>query len=222
MAQYATCECYYCHIRLPKPDAYHVTIERETGHSSGSFRFYSKSRSSSYSTGRTYYAKRDIWLCGNCYLQYKKQQRLNALASFVVAGLFVVGGIWIFGSNNTSQPPSQKTAGISANQPSVSEPTDQKALYQGQQNSTDTRPPAATLQIQSRLVQLGYLAGPPDGIWGAKSQKALRAFKAANALDPNDSWDDATSAALFSPGAAYAPAPPASQASAGARRNQGR
>ena len=219
MAQYATCECYSCHIRLPKPNAYRVTIQRETGHSSGSFRFYRKS--SSYSTGRTYYGKRDIWLCGDCYVQYKKQQGRNALASFVVVGLFIVGGIWIFGSNNTPQSTDQKTSGISATQPSVSEQADQTALYQGQPSSTDTRPPAATLQmqIQSRLVQLGYLAGPPDGIWGFKSQKALRAYKAANALDPNDLWDDATSAALFSPRAAYAPAPPAPQVSGGARRN---
>jgi Putative peptidoglycan binding domain len=219
MAQYATCECYYCHIRLPKPNAYCVTIERETGHSSGSFRFYR--RSSSYSTGRTYYRKRDIWLCGNCYLQYKKQQRVNALSTFVVIGLFIAGGIWIFGSN-TSQPTSQNTSAISVAQPSVSEQADEKALYQGQSNSRDSHQSDAAIQIQSRLIQLGYLAGPPDGIWGVKSQKALRAFKAANGLDPSDSWDEATSEALFSSGAAYAPAPPASQTSASTRRNPGR
>jgi hypothetical protein len=220
MAQYATCECYHCHIRLPKPNAYCVTIERESGRSSGSFRFYR--RSSSYSTGRTYYRKRDIWLCGSCYLQHKKQQRLNSLASFVVIGLLVVGGIWLFGSNNTSQPTSQQASNISVTQPPTSEQVNQTALYQGQPNSTDIRPSSTTLQIQSRLIQLGYLAGPPDGVWGPRSQKALRAFKAANGLDLNDSWDDAMNAALFSPNAAYAPAPPASQASNSPRRNQGR
>jgi peptidoglycan hydrolase-like protein with peptidoglycan-binding domain len=39
---------------------------------------------------------------------------------------------------------------------------------------------AQVAQIQTRLVQLGYLAGPPDGAWGPKSRKALRAFKAGD------------------------------------------
>jgi hypothetical protein len=46
---------------------------------------------------------------------------------------------------------------------------------------------------------------------GPRSQRSLRAFKAANALH-GGFWDEETNTALFSANAAYAPAPAASNA----------
>jgi peptidoglycan hydrolase-like protein with peptidoglycan-binding domain len=59
--------------------------------------------------------------------------------------------------------------------------------------------------LQRRLIELGYYMGPADGIWGPKSQGALRAFKMANGLPANEEWDDTTAARLFSPRPARAP-----------------
>jgi hypothetical protein len=59
MPEYGTCECFICYRRVPKPEARRIAINRERGHSSGSFRF--SRNSTSYYTGRTYYAKQDVW-----------------------------------------------------------------------------------------------------------------------------------------------------------------
>jgi peptidoglycan hydrolase-like protein with peptidoglycan-binding domain len=58
------------------------------------------------------------------------------------------------------------------------------------------------MQVQSRLIDLGYMIGPPDGLWGNKSRQALRAFKAANGIQADDKWDSEISAKLFSTQAA--------------------
>jgi hypothetical protein len=60
---------------------------------------------------------------------------------------------------------------------------------------------------QNRLIELGYLAGPADGVWGTKSRMALRAFKIANALAADDKWDDVVSGRLYSAQAARSPLP---------------
>lgn len=95
MAHYATCECEGCHIRIPKPEAYRVTLERKIGRSSGSITVgrstsYSATGktqghrdSTSYSTGREYYANKDIWLRQDCYLEFRKERRLQALPAIV-------------------------------------------------------------------------------------------------------------------------------------------
>lgn len=41
--------------------------------------------------------------------------------------------------------------------------------------------------VQERLVELGYLQGIADGVWGRQSQEALRAFKVRAKLG-NDSF----------------------------------
>jgi peptidoglycan hydrolase-like protein with peptidoglycan-binding domain len=61
------------------------------------------------------------------------------------------------------------------------------------------------MQVQSRLIDLRYMIGPPDGLWGNKSRQALRAFKADNGIQADDKWDSEFSAKLFSTQAARSP-----------------
>jgi localization factor PodJL len=68
-------------------------------------------------------------------------------------------------------------------------------------------PPSDIKAAQNRLIQLGFLAGPSDGVWGTKSRMALRAFKIANGLTPDDKWDDLVSSRLYSTQAARSPLP---------------
>jgi ATP-dependent DNA helicase RecQ len=75
-------------------------------------------------------------------------------------------------------------------------------------NKSNT-PPGDIMMAQNRLIELGFLAGPSDGVWGTKSRMALRAFKVANALAADDKWDDQVSSRLYSIQAARSPHPPA-------------
>jgi ATP-dependent DNA helicase RecQ len=68
-------------------------------------------------------------------------------------------------------------------------------------------PPGDIMAAQNRLIELGFLAGPSDGVWGTKSRMALRAFKIANALAADDKWDDLVSSRLYSTQAARSPLP---------------
>jgi peptidoglycan hydrolase-like protein with peptidoglycan-binding domain len=74
-------------------------------------------------------------------------------------------------------------------------------------NKSNT-PPGDIMMAQNRLIELGFLAGPSDGVWGTKSRMALRAFKIANALAADDKWDDQVSSRLYSIQAARSPHPP--------------
>jgi peptidoglycan hydrolase-like protein with peptidoglycan-binding domain len=62
-------------------------------------------------------------------------------------------------------------------------------------------------QIQHRLAELGYYAGHDDGVWGAASRNALRAFKTANHLDGDEEWDAAIEQALSAASAVRAAEP---------------
>jgi hypothetical protein len=68
-------------------------------------------------------------------------------------------------------------------------------------------PPDDIVAAQNRLIELRFLAGPSDGVWGPKSRMALRAFKIANGLTADDKWDDLVSARLHSNQAARSPLP---------------
>jgi helicase-like protein/putative peptidoglycan binding protein len=68
-------------------------------------------------------------------------------------------------------------------------------------------PPGDIIVAQNRLIELGFLTGPSDGVWGTKSRMALRAFKIANALAADDKWDDLVSSRLYSIQAARSPHP---------------
>src|SRR5262245_59016721 len=67
-----------------------------------------------------------------------------------------------------------KSGSQNANSPSTSD------TQQGTETSTSIVVPDDTIVVQGRLIDLGYLIGTPDGLWGNKSRQALRAFKAAN------------------------------------------
>ena len=85
------------------------------------------------------------------------------------------------------------------------DPTAAVAPLQGANKSN--APPGDIMAAQNRLIELGFLAGPSDGVWGTKSRMALRAFKIANALAADDKWDDLVSSRLFSTQAARSPLP---------------
>jgi hypothetical protein len=85
--------------------------------------------------------------------------------------------------------------------------TSSAAPTQKVSTTSGTPPSNQIVKIQTRLVELGYLDDRPDGVWGDRSRRALRAFKAANGLPVKDFWDEEASSVLFSLNAAYAPAP---------------
>jgi len=92
-----------------------------------------------------------------------------------------------------------KSSSQNANSPSA--PDAQK----GTETSTSIVAPDDIIAVQGRLIDLGYMTGTPDGLWGNKSRQALRAFKAANGIQVDDKWDFKTGAKLFSTEAARSP-----------------
>ena len=85
---------------------------------------------------------------------------------------------------------------------------DRPAVVAPLQGTNESHPPPGDIKAaQNRLIELGFLAGPSDGVWGTKSRMALRAFKIANALAADDKWDDLVSSRLFSTQAARSPLP---------------
>jgi hypothetical protein len=68
-------------------------------------------------------------------------------------------------------------------------------------------PPDDIMAAQNRLIELGFLAGQTDGVWGIKSRMALRAFGIANGLAADDKWDDLVSSRLYSAQAARSALP---------------
>jgi hypothetical protein len=71
------------------------------------------------------------------------------------------------------------------------------------------RTTADVLQVQQRLVELGYLPFLPDGAWGPHSIQALSAFRTRAGLGSGDQWDQKTEDVLFAPAAPKATAPTA-------------
>jgi len=53
-------------------------------------------------------------------------------------------------------------------------------------------------RVQQRLIDLGFLYGAADGVWGQRSRRALQEFKAANGTGESDTWDEATQERLLS------------------------
>jgi len=53
-------------------------------------------------------------------------------------------------------------------------------------------------RVQQRLIDLGFLFGAADGIWGQRSRRALQEFRAANGIGGGDTWDEATQEQLLS------------------------
>jgi DNA-binding helix-hairpin-helix protein with protein kinase domain len=63
---------------------------------------------------------------------------------------------------------------------------------------------ADAIEIQKRLGELGFFAGPASGKWGPLSKRALSEFKTQAGLERNDVWDAGTERSLFSDGAPQA------------------
>jgi hypothetical protein len=61
----------------------------------------------------------------------------------------------------------------------------------------DLRETENAKQVQQRLIDLGFLFGEADGIWGQHSRRALQEFRAANGLGESDTWDEATQERLL-------------------------
>jgi Putative peptidoglycan binding domain len=53
-------------------------------------------------------------------------------------------------------------------------------------------------RVQERLIDLGFLYGAADGVWGQRSRRALQEFRAANGIGESDTWDQATQERLLS------------------------
>ena len=45
-------------------------------------------------------------------------------------------------------------------------------------------------RVQQRLIDLGFLFGAADGVWGPRSRRALKDFRIANGLGDSDTWDE--------------------------------
>jgi peptidoglycan hydrolase-like protein with peptidoglycan-binding domain len=76
------------------------------------------------------------------------------------------------------------------------------------QGANKSNPPPSDIKAaQNRLIELRFLKGPADGVWGTKSRTALRAFKIANGLSADDKWDELVSGRLYSTQAARSPLP---------------
>jgi len=52
-------------------------------------------------------------------------------------------------------------------------------------------------RVQQRLIDLGFLFGAADGIWGQGSRRALREFRGVNDIGEGDTWDEATEERLL-------------------------
>jgi hypothetical protein len=52
-------------------------------------------------------------------------------------------------------------------------------------------------RVQQRLIERGFLSGTADGVWGARSRKALQDFRIANGMGDGDTWDEATQERLL-------------------------
>ena len=62
-------------------------------------------------------------------------------------------------------------------------------------------------RLQARLMELGYYAGGVDGLYGATTVDAVKAFQRANGLSADGQAGPQTQAKLYSSGAKYASAP---------------
>lgn len=74
----------------------------------------------------------------------------------------------------------------------------------------------AASRVQKRLADLGYFTAAVDGVWGPRSRVALRDFKLANGLPPDETLDPRTRTVLFSVNARPVGSRGSVQANAGA------
>lgn len=203
--EYGTCECYACYRRVPKPEAHKITIEQERGRSSGSYSF--GRQSVRFYSGRTYYTEKQVWLCDECHSAYLAKKATRRRQNIVVFAA-VVSVLLIFGAisqSGTSGPPQAKRTESQSSTPAVAQTAN--VVRTETFRSPGGALPHDIARTQNRLIELGYMVGPADGVWGNKSRTALRAFKVANGLNDDDRWDNSVDDVIFSPSVARAPVP---------------
>ena len=61
----------------------------------------------------------------------------------------------------------------------------------------DLREIEGAKRVQQRLIDLGFLFGAADGVWGPRSGKALQDFRVANGIGDSDTWDEVTQERLL-------------------------
>jgi hypothetical protein len=135
--------------------------------------------------------------------QSETGHRQIGIAAFIggAAILSIVMLLVFFQGKSTDAAKPQAVADSSAH----AHPTAAVAPLQGANKLSP--PPGDITAAQNRLIELGFLMGAADGVWGTKSRTALRAFKIANALTADDKWDDLVSSRLYSTQAARSPLP---------------
>jgi hypothetical protein len=52
-------------------------------------------------------------------------------------------------------------------------------------------------RVQQRLIDLGFLFGAADGVWGPRSGRALQDFRVANGIGNSETWDEAAQERLL-------------------------
>jgi hypothetical protein len=222
---------------MPKTELHRDTIEIQSGRSSGGvgiglrgLRLYS---------GRTYYRKKEIWLCDDCYqarhrpwwspapkpkpaptqvgvtdflTAYQnemaaresgdRQTKKGLIAVFIGgAAILSIVMVSIFFQGKINDAVKQALADSSAH-------ADRTAAVTPLQGANKLNPPPSDITAaQTRLIELGFLKGQADGVWGSKSRTALRAFKIANGFTADDKWDDHVSGRLYSTQATRSPLP---------------
>ena len=71
---------------------------------------------------------------------------------------------------------------------------------------TQSKAAGEAREVQQRLIDLGYLRGKADGIFGDHSVAAVKLFQTLAGIEPTGELDDATRAALFAEDARVLPA----------------
>ena len=113
-------------------------------------------------------------------------------------------------NNQTLNPTDNNAAGGSKSMPSDASPqTPEKTTAKPDSSPTPTPAGESTAKVednprvvltdlmkkdearrvQQRLIELGYLNGVADGIWGPLSQRALQEFRTRMAIGNDSSWD---------------------------------
>jgi hypothetical protein len=114
---------------------------------------------------------------------------------------FLGGIVWFIGQSPT---PNRSTTTTAFNRAIPEAPPNQTASFI---QVDEPKPPPVlpavplpkdTTIIQNRLIELGYLKAPADGLWGPRSKQALLAFKISNGLTADDKFDPSVSARIVS------------------------
>jgi membrane-bound lytic murein transglycosylase B len=130
-----------------------------------------------------------------------RQSKIDLIAVFIGAAAFLlIAMLAVFSQWKSTDAAKQAVANLSAH-------ADRTAVAPLQGAGKLNPPPSDIMAAQNRLIELGYLASPADGVWGTKSRTALRAFKIANGLPADDKWDDLVSGRLYSNQAARSALP---------------